>query len=107
MDQKFPSRQWSCGDLVLGAAMVVDNMSGAATAGAIATEKDMVEDVAADLDVESLQRLLKELQYFRFSINAISKIFLHLFFQGVGIPLLARKRKMRLLHTVSVLKLRK
>ena len=61
MEQQFPSRQWSCGDLVLGAAMVVDNMSDAAAVGAIATEKVMAEEVAADLDVESLQRLLKEL----------------------------------------------
>lgn len=60
MPDRFPSRAWSCGDVVAGASAVVDQMDGAATDLEVVNYKRGLLSETSDMQVDELEQLLKE-----------------------------------------------
>ena len=60
MPDRFPSRAWSCGDVVAGATAVVEQMEGAATDLEVVNYKRDFLSETRDMQVDELEKLLKE-----------------------------------------------
>lgn len=66
---RFPSRAWSCGDLISGVAMVVDN--AASTKKSLQEAKDGFLVQAEGLDAATLEQMLKDIAWKILNINNI------------------------------------
>ena len=60
MPQRFPSKAWSCSDLVAGAAAVVDQMEGVPTDLAVVNLKRDLLQQTDGLGVQELQKMLQD-----------------------------------------------